>query len=91
MLSIGDKVLFSNWEQTRHIPSFFAEDRDIPKEMIIHGNTYQMDSENGGIVEGFYGKYVIVSFLDKENEKTQLGFMEDNLIPISSEPQYEIY
>lgn len=91
MFNIGDKVKFINWEDGNHTPSYFTESDDIPEKLIIHGYSIQKDSNNGGIVEGIHNNYIIVSFLDKENNKTQLGFLESSLLLIKSSTDYEIY
>lgn len=91
MFNIGDKVKFTNWDIGNHTPSYFTESDGIPEKLIIHGYSVQKDSKNGGTVEGIHNKYIIVSFLDKENNITQLGFLESSLLLVKSSTDYEIY
>lgn len=89
MLNVGDKVLFISGGVD--IPTYYSEDGGIPAEMIIHGYCVQKDPKNGGIVEGFYEDYVIVSFIDDRGNKTQLGFREHSLVKVEIDGFYETY
>ena len=66
---------------------------DIPSNMIIHGNaSFCRNIGNQGIIEGFYGGYIICSYISQTGGKVQLGFVEEDIIlPTPSEPNYEVY
>jgi len=89
MLNVGDKVLFIS--SGTNIPTYYSDHDRIPIEMIIHGRSVQKDPENGGIVEGFYEDYIIVSFIDDKDNKTQLGFREHSLVKVEIDGFYETY
>ena len=89
MLNIGDRVLFKAYG--KDIPEYYTNHNGIPMEMIIHGRSIQQDPRNGGIVEGFYGDKVIVSYIDERDNKTQLGFLEKDLIKNDIVGFYEAY
>ena len=89
-MNIGDKITFRKNVRSLNYKSDINS--DIPSEMIIHGRTTQSEGENTGIIEGFYDKFIICSYISIDGKKVQLGFdEEDIIIQMNEEPNYEVY
>ena len=85
-MEIGDKITFR--KEIKELNFETDSYTNIPSEMIIHGNTIFGEYGNKGIIEGFYGGFIICSYIDKDNKKVQLGFNTEDII---TEINYEVY
>lgn len=58
---------------------------NIPSNLIIHGSCAHGSNPKAKIVN-IYDKYYIVNFTDSNGKKTQLGYLEDNLVLVNPIP-----
>lgn len=67
--------------------TYFANEgsANIPSNLIIHGS-YAHGSNPKAKIVNIYDKYYIVNFTDKLGKKTQLGYLEDNLVLVNPTP-----
>ena len=76
-MMVGDKVEFIT--NGKSIPKFYTDHaNNISSELIIHGNTV-LAKDYDAKVEGFYNRYVLVSYTSALNKRTQLGFKKESL------------